>query len=113
VHNLAGKECVNNAGEYNKYYPITAAEGEDDNLRKASSMVNQMLDQLKNNYAVRDLQDLLAMCCLELALYKAKTTAAPTIPGESQAQQQPAALPANITGDLGELERRIAEYLAG
>lgn len=97
----------------NRSYPITAAEGEDENLRKASSMVNQMLDQLKNNYAVRDLQDLLAMCCLELALYKAKTTAAPTIPGELQAQQQPAALPADITGDLGELERRIAEYLAG
>lgn len=94
----------------NRSYPITAVEGEDDNLRKASTLVNQMLDQLKNNYAVRDLQDLLAMCCLELAHYKVRST--DTTPGEP-AQQQPAAPQADLTGDLGELERRIAEYLAG
>jgi cell division protein ZapA (FtsZ GTPase activity inhibitor) len=96
----------------NRSYPITAAEGEDDNLRKASTLVNQMLDQLKNNYAVRDLQDLLAMCCLELAHYKVRST--DTIPGVPAPQQQPAEAPqADLTGDLGELERRIAEYLAG
>lgn len=94
----------------NRAYPITAAPGDDETLRKASQMVNQMLDQLKNNYAVRDLQDLLAMCCLELAHYKVRGTDTNT--GEPQ-QQQPAANVADITGELGELERRIAEYLAG
>jgi cell division protein ZapA (FtsZ GTPase activity inhibitor) len=100
----------------NRSYPITAAEGEDDNLRKAASSVNQMLDQLKNNYAVRDLQDLLAMCCLELAVYKTKASeAAPTIPGEQAVAPQAdnSALQAELTGELGAIERRIAEYLAG
>lgn len=100
----------------NRSYPITAAEGEDDNLRKAASSVNQMLDQLKNNYAVRDLQDLLAMCCLELAVYKTKVSeAAPTILGEQAVAPQAdnSALQAELTGELGAIERRIAEYLAG
>lgn len=54
----------------NRTYPITVELGQEDGLKAASTLINQMLDELKNKYAVRDLQDLLAMCCLELAHYK-------------------------------------------
>ena len=112
------QETVINVKIANRSYPITAVnEGDDTNLRAASQMVNQMLDQLKNNYAVRDLQDLLAMCCLELAVYKTKAgEAAPTIPGTEAVAPQGNdnhALQAELTGELGAIERRIAEYLAG
>ena len=111
------QETVINVKIANRSYPITAVnEGDDANLRTASQMVNQMLDQLKNNYAVRDLQDLLAMCCLELAVYKTKTAnAAPTIPGTEAVAPQgnTDALHTELTGELGAIERRIAEYLAG
>jgi hypothetical protein len=56
------------------------------------------------------------MCCLELAVYKTKASeAAPTIPGEQAVAPQAdnSALQAELTGELGAIERRIAEYLAG
>lgn len=109
------QETVINVKIANRAYPITAENGDDANLRAASSMVNQMLDQLKNNYAVRDLQDLLAMCCLELALNKVKDSGNSTIPAEEAVAPQGNndALEAELTGELGAIERRIAEYLAG
>lgn len=111
------QETVVNIKIANRAYPVTAAEGSEENLRKASQLVNQMLDQLKNNYAVRDLQDVLAMCCLELAHHKVQAQATTDIPnGPAPAppvdgNHNGAAV--ELAGELGNLERRIAEYLAG
>lgn len=110
------QESVINIKIANRSYPVTAAEGNDENLRKASQLVNQMLDQLKNNYAVRDLQDVLAMCCLELAHFKVQGPATSDIPTEATAPAAEHGLngaAVEIAGELGALERRIADYLAG
>lgn len=111
------QETTINVKIANRAYPITTDAAAEDSLRKASQLVNQMLDQLKNNYAVRDLQDLLAMCCLELAHHKVRNSA-DTNPG-NPAVETPAApavdsaATAELQGELNAIERRIAEYLAG
>lgn len=107
------QESVVNIKIANRAYPVTASEGSEDNLRKASQLVNQMLDQLKNNYAVRDLQDVLAMCCLELAHHKVQNAATSDIPAPVATDSNPNGLAVELAGELGNLERRIAEYLAG
>jgi len=46
-------------------YPLTIEREEEEYIRKASQTINDNIKQLQNNYAVKDMQDLLAMTALE------------------------------------------------
>ena len=48
-------------------YPLTIKRSEEEKIRKAASEINKNLKELKNNYAVVDTQDLLAMTLLQYA----------------------------------------------
>ena len=48
-------------------YPLTIKRSEEEKIRKAASKINENLKELKNNYAVIDTQDLLAMTVLQYA----------------------------------------------
>ena len=48
-------------------YPLTVNEGEDTNVFKAAELLNTKLQEFENNYAVKDKQDLLAMCALQFS----------------------------------------------
>ena len=48
-------------------YPLTIKRSEEEKIRKAASEINKNLKELKNNYAVVDTQDLLAMTALQYA----------------------------------------------
>ena len=48
-------------------YPLTVNEGEDENILKAADDINRAIKLLQENYAVKDMQDLLAMTALQLA----------------------------------------------
>ena len=48
-------------------YPLTIQRSEEEKIRKAASKINENLKELKNNYAVIDTQDLLAMTVLQYA----------------------------------------------
>lgn len=48
-------------------YPLTVNEGEDVNVFKAAELLNTKLTEFENNYAVKDKQDLLAMCALQFS----------------------------------------------
>jgi cell division protein ZapA (FtsZ GTPase activity inhibitor) len=48
-------------------YPLTVNEGEDDKIIKAAEDINRAIKMLQENYAVKDMQDLLAMTALQLA----------------------------------------------
>ena len=48
-------------------YPLTIKRSEEEKIRKAASEINKNLKELKNNYAVVDTQDLLAMTVLQYA----------------------------------------------
>ena len=55
---------VNIAG---RTYPLTIERSEEEMIRKAADNINASINDLKENYAVKDIQDLLAMTALQLS----------------------------------------------
>ena len=55
---------VNIAG---RTYPLTIERSEEEMIRKAADNINASIKDLKENYAVKDIQDLLAMTALQLS----------------------------------------------
>jgi|SaaInlStandDraft_6_1057023.scaffolds.fasta_scaffold53322_3 cell division protein ZapA len=55
---------VNIAG---RTYPLTIERSEEEMIRKAADNINASIKNLKENYAVKDMQDLLAMTALQLS----------------------------------------------
>ncbi len=50
-----------------RLYPLTINREEEEGLRSASKKIEKLIKKLEANYAVRDKQDLLAMCALQFA----------------------------------------------
>lgn len=50
-----------------RVYPLTVEMSQEEGLRSASKKIDQMIKQFEENYAVRDKQDVLAMCALQFA----------------------------------------------
>lgn len=51
----------------NRQYPLKIARVEEESVRKAAKLINERIKEYEENYAVRDPQDLLAMCVLQFA----------------------------------------------
>lgn len=56
-------------------YPLTVNHGEEAKVTKAAEDINKAIKMLQDNYAVKDMQDLLAMTALQLATKSTNTTA--------------------------------------
>ena len=50
-----------------RVYPLTISPDQEASLRISSKKIDDMTKQLEQNYAVRDKQDVLAMCALQYA----------------------------------------------
>ena len=50
-----------------RVYPLTVDFSQEEGLRSASKKIDGMIKQFEENYAVRDKQDVLAMCALQFA----------------------------------------------
>lgn len=50
-----------------RVYPLTVDFQQEEGLRSASKKIDTMIKQFEENYAVRDKQDVLAMCALQFA----------------------------------------------
>ena len=50
-----------------RVYPLTVDPSQEEGLRTASKKIDKMIKQFEENYAVRDKQDVLAMCALQFA----------------------------------------------
>ena len=50
-----------------RIYPLTVNMSQEEGLRSASKKIDVMIKQFEENYAVRDKQDVLAMCALQFA----------------------------------------------
>jgi cell division protein ZapA (FtsZ GTPase activity inhibitor) len=50
-----------------RVYPLTVAMSQEEGMRSASKKIDTMIKQFEENYAVRDKQDVLAMCALQFA----------------------------------------------
>lgn len=50
-----------------RVYPLSINPEQEEGLRKAAKNIEQMIKQFEQSYAVRDKQDVLAMCALQFA----------------------------------------------
>lgn len=50
-----------------RVYPLTVDPSQEEGLRSDSKKIDTMIKQFEENYAVRDKQDVLAMCALQFA----------------------------------------------
>ncbi|WP_281232075.1 cell division protein ZapA [Flavobacterium gelatinilyticum] len=50
-----------------RVYPLTVEPAQEEGLRSASKKIDAMIRQFEESYAVRDKQDVLAMCALQFA----------------------------------------------
>ena len=56
----------------NRVYPLSVDTNQEEILRKAAKQINKMINDYESKYAVRDKQDSLAMCALQI-LSQSKT----------------------------------------
>jgi cell division protein ZapA len=57
-----------------RVYPLSVPAGEEAILREAAKSINAMVEHFEKNYAVKDKQDVLAMCALQVAVQATKET---------------------------------------
>ncbi|GAB5399605.1 MAG: cell division protein ZapA [Aureisphaera sp.] len=50
-----------------RVYPLTIDPAQEEGLRKATKKIEEMIKRFEQSYAVRDKQDVLAMCALQFA----------------------------------------------
>ncbi|WP_224489991.1 cell division protein ZapA [Robertkochia flava] len=50
-----------------RVYPLTVEPGQEEGLRKAAKTIDGLIKTYERSYAVRDKQDVLAMCALQFA----------------------------------------------
>ena len=50
-----------------RVYPLTIKPEQEEGLRKATKKIEEMIKRFEKSYAVRDKQDVLAMCALQFA----------------------------------------------
>lgn len=50
-----------------RVYPLSIESSQEEALRSASKKIDKMIKQFEQSYAVRDKQDVLAMCSLQFA----------------------------------------------
>ena len=85
---------VNIAG---RTYPLTIERSEEEMIRKAADNVNESIKDLKENYAVKDMQDLLAMTALQLS------TKSNTISKEVEEDK--------VSDELTALDKELSDFL--
>ena len=51
----------------NRVYPLSVSPDQEASLRSSAKKIEATIQQLEKNYAVRDKQDVLAMCALQFA----------------------------------------------
>ncbi|MCE2681681.1 MAG: cell division protein ZapA [Flavobacteriia bacterium] len=69
-------------------YPLTVNEGEEARVMKAAEDINKSIKMLQDSYAVKDMQDLLAMTALQLSTRSAASSPTKAEPDYSAIEQQ-------------------------
>jgi len=79
-----------------RVYPLTIKREEEESIRKAAAKIEAIVKQFESNYAVKDKQDLLAMCALQLST-KVETEEGKTLVDTSSLDNQIDSIEADIT----------------
>ncbi|MBN4072150.1 cell division protein ZapA [Flavobacteriales bacterium AH-315-E23] len=83
----------------NRVYPLSIKRSDEENVRKATKLIENSIKDYEENYSVRDKQDLLAMCALQFANQVVSDEGKFVLEDDG------------IDEKLGEIDREIAEYL--
>ena len=67
VHNGMSEKLKIKLSIADRVYPLTIDPSQEEGLRKAAKNIEQLAKKFEQNYAVRDKQDVLAMCALQFA----------------------------------------------
>ena len=67
MHNSMADKLKIKLSIADRVYPLTIDAGQEEGLRKAAKKIEAMIKQFEESYAVRDKQDVLAMCALQFA----------------------------------------------
>jgi cell division protein ZapA len=87
----------------NRVYPMHVKPEQETLFLKAAQFINQRIKEYEQRYAVRDMQDLLAMAALELANQKFKNGDEPNFDLEAEHE--------HLGQQITELERFISNFL--
>ncbi|MBN9294954.1 MAG: cell division protein ZapA [Flavobacteriia bacterium] len=87
-------------------YPLTVIQGEEEKVYKAADDINKSIKMLQENYAVKDMQDLLAMTALQLATKSPRNTTV-AAPGNTDGEANEKL--AEVGKKLDELLRQIEQ----
>jgi cell division protein ZapA (FtsZ GTPase activity inhibitor) len=73
----------------NRVYPLSVAPEQEASLRASAKKIEATIQQLEKNYAVRDKQDVLAMCSLQYAaqLEQSKNQPSPVYSEDEKIQE--------------------------
>ncbi len=83
-----------------RVYPLTIDPAQEEGLRKATKNIEQLAKKFEQSYAVRDKQDVLAMCALQFAS-KIEQRGIDQSEGSQEAMQRLQALDQLVTEKLG------------
>ena len=72
-----------------RVYPLSVAPDQEASLRASAKKIEATIQQLEKNYAVRDKQDVLAMCSLQYAaqLEQSKSQSSPVHSEDDKVQE--------------------------
>lgn len=82
-----------------RVYPLTIDPAQEEGLRKAAKNIEQLAKKFEQNYAVRDKQDVLAMCALQFAS-KIEQNGIEQTEGTKEAEERLQALEDLVTAKL-------------
>lgn len=83
-----------------RVYPLTIDPSQEEGLRKAAKNIEQLAKKFEQSYAVRDKQDVLAMCALQFAS-KIEQRGIDQSKGSQEAMQRLQAIDQLVTEKLG------------
>ncbi len=83
-----------------RVYPLTIDPSQEEGLRKAAKNIEQLAKKFEKSYAVRDKQDVLAMCALQFAS-KIEQKGIDSSEGANEAVERLKALDALVSTQLG------------
>lgn len=87
-----------------RVYPLTVRAAEESGIRQAAQAIDESYAAFKESYAVKDRQDLLAMAALQVSARR-------PVQKEIERVVEKVEVPADISGDLLELEKMLDNYL--
>jgi cell division protein ZapA (FtsZ GTPase activity inhibitor) len=82
-----------------RVYPLKIDIEEEENVRRAAKLINDRIKEFQENYAVKDKQDLLSMCILQIATENLKM------------EKDQSSLDSDLSKSMESINHKLTEFL--